>query len=300
MKCLITGISGFLAGYIAGCFKEQGYEIIGIHHSLQRPKERADRMYRVHLPDEDIYDVIAMEQPDVVIHAAGTASVPYSMQQPYEDFSISVPATAIVLDAMKEHAPEATFVFLSSAAVYGDPEELPIKETTDVAPISPYGYHKKMGEDLCLEYHRIFNLCTKVARIFSAYGAGLEKQVVYDTIRKFQEDEVVQMYGTGEESRDFIHAKDIARGLFAIAQDSGSEVVYNLASGMEISIAELCTRIADLTNSEKPVRFDGQREPGKPVNWKADISKISSIGFKSAVTLSDGLSSVIDAIISDA
>lgn len=294
MKCLITGISGFLASYISTAYKESGYDIVGVHHSLIKPEKRADRLYRVHLPHNDIYKVIEMEKPDVVIHAAGTASVPFSMKEPYTDFSVSVPATAILLDAIRKHTPEAQFIFLSSAAVYGNPSNLPVHENMETSPISPYGYHKLMGEELCREYHEIYDLNTTVLRIFSAYGPGLQKQVVYDTVKKFNNDKTVELYGTGEESRDFIHARDIADAIFTIAEIDDTELIYNLAAGWEITIRELSETIKKLMNSDKKITFNGEHEPGKPNNWVADISRIKQTGFRPGISLDEGIKTVIE------
>jgi UDP-glucose 4-epimerase len=294
-KCLITGISGFLAGYIAEQFKQKGYEIVGIHHSIQKAQNRADRYYRIHLPHEDIYDVIKLEKPDIIVHAAGTASVPYSMDYPYIDFSISVPATAIVLDAIRQKSPETRFIFLSSAAVYGNPAQLPIKEDHSVNPISPYGYHKLMGELLCNEYRAVYGLDTKIARIFSAYGAGLDKQVIFDLMMKFlREEGPVRLYGTGKESRDFIHAKDVARAIRAIDQAPIPHHIFNVASGNEITIAELAKAIKHKCGSSKDFEFNNKTEPGKPNNWVADIQLLDKIGGAPEITLSEGLEDVFD------
>lgn len=293
MTVLITGISGFLATYISRMYRQQGAKVIGIHHSLIKPEGRADKLYRVHLPHNDIYKVIEMEKPDVVVHAAGTASVPLSMKQPYTDFSISVPATAILLDALRTHAPASRFIFLSSAAVYGNPHKLPIDEQMDAAPISPYGYHKLMGEELCREYATIYNMQTTVLRIFSAYGPGLTKQVVYDIICKFMNEPEVRLYGTGQESRDFIHARDIASAIYSITSVADQDLVYNLASGTETKISELAHLIKQKMGSGKPVTFNGEMEPGKPNNWVSDISRIQKTGFQPKISLPDGIASVI-------
>ena len=296
MKCLITGISGFLAAYISQKFSDHNFKIIGIHHSLVKPQNRAERCYRIHLPHKDIYKVIEMEKPDVVVHAAGTASVPFSMEHPYTDFSVSVPATAILLDALRRHAPTADFFFLSSAAVYGNPQKLPVTEEATTAPISPYGYHKLMGEELCREYRKIYGLNTIVLRIFSAYGPGLHKQVIYDTVKKFMQQKEVHLYGTGRESRDFIHGQDVANAIYSLSQQSEAELIYNLASGREVTIKELAETVKELMNSDKKITFSGEHEPGKPNNWAADISRIKQAGFSPSISLENGIDSLIQSV----
>jgi len=298
MKVLITGISGFLATYLSESFLKKNYEILGLSHAFINQQFENVQYLNLHLPDNRIYDVIKTEQPDVVIHAAGTASVPKSVESPYEDFSISVPGTAMLLDALRLHKPDAHFIFFSSAAVYGNPEILPITENSFVQPISPYGFHKRMGELLCEEYSTIYGLNTSILRIFSAYGKGLNRQVVFEITRKLisssDNNENIEFYGTGDESRDFIHASDIVQAVQCLIQTKkrGFEI-YNCASGKELLIKDLALKIKEYANNETRYVFNGNVRKGDPLNWTADISKMQELGFTPQVNIENGIQEMI-------
>lgn len=298
MKILITGISGFLASYLVNDFEKKGNEIIGISHEAKKATLKEHKLFTLHLPDKEIYKVIKDEQPDVVIHAAGTASVPISVESPYNDFSISVPGTAMLLDAIRLYKPDAHFIFLSSAAVYGNPDQIPIKETSAIHPISPYGFHKRMGELLCEEYATIYGINCSILRVFSAYGKGLKRQVVYDIVSKFvkalEAKSTVTLWGTGKESRDFIHALDVAQAINLIINNpkEGNQI-YNCASGNELSIQKLAEIVNQQMGKEVDYQFNQQTRKGDPLNWVADISRLSTLGFNPTVSIESGIKEIV-------
>ena len=125
-------------------------------------------------------------------------------------------------------------LYPSSAAVYGRAAMLPIPETSPLAPISPYGVHKVVAEDLCRSYGRTFGLHVAIVRIFSAYGVELRKQLLWDASRKVLAGDF-RFDGTGNETRDWVHAEDVARLMLIAAEHAQSDVpVVNCASGIEV------------------------------------------------------------------
>jgi nucleoside-diphosphate-sugar epimerase len=186
--------------------------------------------------------------------------------------------------------PSCHFVILSSAAVYGNPIELPIKEETPCQPISPYGYHKYICEILCKEYESIFKIKSSVLRVFSAYGERLRKQVIFDLCRKFSDSSTnrIELFGTGNETRDFVHAVDIAQAIERIhtADTSG---IFNVASGIQTRISEVVEMIKDCFHSNKGIHYSGLSRPGDPLYWQADISKLSSLGFQQHMSIHKGI-----------
>ena len=230
-------------------------------------------------------------KPEVCIHCAGPASVGLSMEDPASDFSASVPVTFNVLDTLRRCSPQSKFLYTSSAAVYGNPPSLPVKEDQVLQPISPYGFHKFLCEQLAAEFRRVYGLRTAVGRIFSAYGTGLKRQVLWDICEKASKSGVLTLRGTGEESRDFINVRDVARALLLLSEKAPCEgEAYNLASGKETTIRALQEILVEGLASGVAVRFDGSSTPGDPLNWRADISRISSMGFETEIDLREGAS----------
>lgn len=290
---LITGVSGFIGRYVARLFSEYGWSVVGVDNSLPENSPTAYLIaYRqMSLPDLGFADLLKEYTPEVCIHCAGRASVGASIVNPHADFYTNAALTFEVLDALRQHAPACRFIFLSSAAAYGNPKNLPISEAHSVIPLSPYGFHKLQCEQLCLEFARIYGLQTASVRIFSAYGPGLRRQVMWDICQKALSQPVVTLQGTGQESRDFIHVSDIAKALLILASVAPMQgELYNLASGREVTIRELANLVLATLDIEKKLEFDDVIPEGTPLNWQADISKLMFLGFNPAVTLEKGVS----------
>lgn len=289
---LVTGVAGFLGRYIARYFNQQGWSVIGISNA---PPENAPvaslaAYYSMHLPHAELSALLQQYKPEVCIHCAGRASVGLSMSDPAADFHSGTALTFEILNALRLNAPDCRFVFLSSAAVYGNPASLPVVETQSLAPLSPYGFHKSQSEQLCLEFAKVYGLSTASARIFSAYGPGLRRQVIWDICQKVIEQHALVLQGTGQESRDFIHALDIAKAIEQIIQ-MGSMMgeSYNLATGREVTILELANLILEVLEVDRSPQFDSVVPTGSPLNWRADVSKLQALGFVPSVPFERGI-----------
>jgi UDP-glucose 4-epimerase len=174
--------------------------------------------------------------------------------------------------------------------VYGNPLKLPVDEKQIPAPISPYGFHKLMCEQLAIEFHKIYGIPTTIVRIFSAYGAGLRRQVLWDICEKASSQKILRLQGPGNDSRDFVDISDVAQGMYLLIEKSQCQGdVYNLASGTETSIRTLQELVVDELGMDIKVEFDGLVVPGNPLNWRADMSRLSAMGFKPKVNLREGV-----------
>ena len=224
----------------------------------------------------------------------GEGIVQRSIEDPEDDFLMNTAMTCSMLEALRAAAPDCHFIFPSSAAVYGDPVALPIVEGALPAPISPYGFHKLQAEQLCREYSEVHGMTTTTLRIFSAYGPRLRRQVVWDICRKALTEPTVHLQGTGLESRDFIHVRDIAAAISVVASSDRTprHNTYNLASGRETSISDLADLVLSTLGLEVDVAFDAVDTPGMPGNWRADISRLRAAGFEPQVSLEDGIDDV--------
>ncbi len=292
---LITGARGFLGTEISRFFGEAGWRVIGID-AFPPPEVLPLGMvtyYPISLPNPVFEQIVADHHPAVCVHAAGCASVGLSMDEPAADYRGNTVLVFEVLEALRRKAPDCRFLLLSSAAVYGDPASLPVTEAHPIRPLSPYGYHKRQAELLCEEFASIYSLPTASVRIFSAYGPGLRRQVVWDICQKVLTAGKLALHGTGAESRDFIHASDIARGLHLLATKAPcTGEIYNLATGREVTIAELAAQLLAALGCEVLPAFDGAATPGNPRNWRADITRIAALGFQPAISLESGLGEV--------
>jgi UDP-glucose 4-epimerase len=284
-KLLLTGAAGFLGRHIARQFAADGWSVVGLDVVAPENALRGNGIEytQLALPSARLGEIVAVVEPTACLHCAGRASVPLSMEDPTADFHGNVVLVMDLLDALRRHSPRCQFTLLSSAAVYGNPVRLPVTENDAVAPLSPYGFHKRQAELLVEEYARVYG-------IFSAYGPGLRRQVVWDICERLLRQGTLQLSGTGAESRDFVHAADIAAALIIIAQSAAEPgAVYNLGTGQETSIAELADRLRETLGISGRTEFDGIQRAGDPLNWCADIGRISALGFTPKVSIESGL-----------
>lgn len=289
---IIIGAAGFLGRYAARHFHEQGWSVIGIDciPPENAPLAILDSYHDLRLPSDEFERLVAHIVPDVCVHSAGRASVPLSFTDPAADFYDGPLLTFNILNALRLQAPECRFLFLSSAAVYGNPVLQPVQEKHEAHPISIYGFHKQQCEQLCLEFARVYGLRTASCRIFSAYGTGLRRQVIWDICEKAMTRSELILQGTGQESRDFIHARDIARALEIVATTAPMDgEIYNLATGREVTIEELSHLILKALRLNITPVFNGVVPPGTPANWRADVSLLTNLGFAPSIGLEAGV-----------
>jgi len=285
MKILILGACGFIGQNAVKYFSKGGNEV----YSADIIYSTKPNYFQI-LKKENYQEIFSSHQYDVCLNAAGSAHVQFSFQHPLKDFSLNTTFVYEILSYIKVHNPKCKFINLSSAAVYGNPKHLPIKETHEVNPLSPYGLHKYYSELICKEFHKYFGLHTCSLRIFSAYGNGLKKQLFWDLYQKTLSNQTLTMYGTGNETRDFIYILDLLQAIELIIKKGDFESnIYNVANGEEISILEATQTFKEIINPKIKIQFNQQAKLGDPLNWKADITCIKAMGYKPQYTLQHGL-----------
>ena len=297
MKVLITGAAGFLGKYVAKEFLLMDYEVFGVDVLPPGAHDLSEAVHymQIKLPNDSLRSAIQQARPELCIHCAGTSSVAASLKDPRADFHSSVVLAEQLLAFLGDQVPDCSCVFLSSAAVYGQPERLPITEEAAIRPLSPYGYHKRLCELLFEQAARIHGMRTAILRIFSAYGPGLKRQVLWETAAQLATGRQACLKGTGQESRDFIYASDIARAVRIVFEKSPFQGnIYNLASGLETTIAEVVDGLTKLFPGIPPPLFEGLSISGDPQRWRADCSLIQSLGFKPKVQLAEGLAELAE------
>lgn len=285
-KVLITGAGGFIGAKMLQTFQSKGYSVCGWDRMNQEKVQCVDM-----LDAAAVMDGLQRVKPDIVVHAAGSADVGKSVQEPDMDFCGNVAITHNLLFGLhKLHMEGTRVVFLSSAGVYGNPSSLPITEDMPVNPLSPYALHKVMCEDMCRYFKKNYGMDVKVARIFSAYGAGLKKQIFWDMHCKAESTGRLEMFGTGNESRDYIHVDDVAQALYLLATTESKDVIFNVANGEEVTIRQVTEWFAESIGIKKErIFFNGLTREGDPINWRADNTKIKKLGYRKSVDMKEGL-----------
>jgi UDP-glucose 4-epimerase len=290
---LVLGASGFIGSHIveklsATC-RVTGVDVLA---SAQQPGNYT--FIQGNLEAALLQQILADTPVDIVIYAAGRASVQHSFTDPFADFSENSVVAFTVLDVIRRCSPTTKLIFLSSAAVYGNPQKLPVAETDTLNPISPYGFHKLQTESIAREFYTCFGIASAGLRIFSCYGEGQRKLLLWDLCNKAASGKTVLLKGVGAESRDFIHVKDVAACVqhFVETGFEGHEM-YNLASGNESSIRDIASRVLACFRDGHQLQFEGKKNEGNPDNWVADISKLKKRGFSCNISLDKGISDYV-------
>jgi UDP-glucose 4-epimerase len=288
MKILIIGSKGFIGQHLKKFLISKGHEVWGADVVVDYA--HPEQYFLIDASNADYHFIFEERSFDLCINCSGAASVPDSLQHPLRDYNLNTANVFKLLDAIRLYQPSCKFINLSSAAVYGNPEKLPVAEQATTAPVSPYGNHKWMSEKICEEFFRFFGIATCSLRIFSAYGEGLKKQLFWDLFQKTKSGDSICLFGTGKESRDFIYIHDLVQAIYLVAtQGDFKGQAINIANGAEVLIADCVQTFYSFF--EKPVTFQfmGQGRAGDPNNWVADIVNLQQLGYQQHYTLQQGL-----------
>lgn len=259
--------------------------------------DEAENYFQVNKAYPDYQPVFAAEQFDICINCSGSANVSASILDPLMDFEQNVRNVHLILSALAKFNKNCKFINISSAAVYGNARLIPINRDCTPAPISPYGFHKMISEISLKEYTATYGVQTCSVRIFSAYGDGQRKLLLWDLCNKFfsaNSNTIVELHGTGNESRDFIHISDIAQQMELVMRFAPfAGEVYNMANGKEVFIREIAQFMYDEIQPPCSYCFNGITRIGDPLNWCADISEMTAWGYLQEIPMQEGIRAYI-------
>lgn len=289
MKVLVTGASGQLGSYLLKEFDEESVTAIDVCYPGDNELRR-----EINLADIRSKEVFRLcEGKDAVIHLAAQVSVARSIEDPVTDCEINVDGTVNMLQASVKGGVRL-FIYVSTAAVYGDPLYLPINEDHPTRPKSFYGVSKLSGEF----YVRTFGECTGlryiIIRPFNIYSPKADPESPYSgVITRFVElaksGLPLTVEGDGEQTRDFIHARDVARMIRLCLHSDLEGEILNCGSGRGTSINELAEIISKSCSKDVPIKYVAPR-PGDIRHSVGDISRArKKLGFRPLINLKEGI-----------
>lgn len=275
----VTGANGFIGRHLVRHLVRCGVPVSGLGHG-----SASDELGRIGIQGwingtvtfSNLQLLQNMRRtPEVIFHLAGGSSVGAAVANPKEDFERTVASTIELYEWVRQHAPLTRVVLISSAAVYGSGHQSPIAVGAALSPYSPYGFHKSMMEALAHSYGASYGVQSVIARLFSVYGAGLKKQLLWDLCVKLSAPRVAQVTlgGSGKEVRDFIHVEDVVSQLHDIVHMAAPECpTMNMGCGQPLTVEEIAKLVVSAWGTEPAatVAFNGQRRPGDPFYLVAD------------------------------
>jgi len=298
---MITGVAGFIGSHLAEKLLELGHEVVGVDKFLDnyaRDFKNLNLSQFVNHPsfkfiNDDLVNIDLRQlliQTDYIFHLAAQPGVRSSWGAEFSHYSHNnILATQILLEACKQ-VKVRKFVYASSSSVYGDTDDLPMRESGGTRPVSPYGVSKLAAEHLCYLYWKAFGIPTVSLRFFTVYGPRQRPDMFFHILmHHLLLDEEIPLYDDGEQSRDFTYCSDIVDGLTAAAFYSGSGDVFNLGGGGEITLLKAIEMVEKISGRKiKLKRFDRQRGDVRRTRASLDLAR-KKLNYKPSVSLAAGL-----------
>jgi UDP-glucose 4-epimerase len=301
MISLVTGVAGFVGSHLAERLLAEGHTVRGVDKFLDNyPRRFKDRNLaqlskhpRFQFVDKDLVDLDLVELlggVDYVFHQAAQPGVRSSWGREFVAYTHNnILATQKLLEASKNSAIKK-FVYASSSSVYGDTNDLPMRETGMTRPVSPYGVSKLSAEQLCYLYWKEFRVPTVSLRYFTVYGPRQRPDMFFHILmRAHVGGKEIPIYDDGKQSRDFTFCSDIVEGNLAAAAYPGAGEVFNLGGGSRTTVEEV-VGIVEKISGRKPRLKMLARQQGDVRHTAAEITQAEAkLGFRPRVKLYDGL-----------
>lgn len=306
MRILVTGCAGFIGSHLCERLLDQGHNVVGIdcfteYYDRARKEANLARLreahgFTLHEVDLAVADLAPLvEDCDLIYHQGAQPGVRASWGAYFETYTRhNVLATQRLLEAVKDR-PLHKFVYASSSSIYGDAEAFPTSETMLPQPVSPYGVTKLAAEQLVYLYWRNYGLPTVSLRYFTVYGPRQRPDMAFHRfIRWALEGEPIQVFGDGEQTRDFTFVGDVVAANLAAGLGDVAGTVCNIGGGSRVSVNQVLALIEELIERPLVVQHMG-KERGDVRHTSADTSLAARLlGYAPQVDLRTGLTAEIE------
>ena len=289
MKCLVTGVAGFIGSHLAERLIEHGHTVIGIdcltdYYSINLKKNNLKDLlnyqkfsfHTLNLAKDDLKPVL--EDVDWIFHSAAQPGVRKSWGTDFKIYTENnILATQKLLESLKGSKTLKKIVYASSSSIYGDAERLPTQETDLPKPISPYGVSKLAAEHLLNLYFKNYGIPCNSLRYFTVYGPRQRPDMAFNIfIRAILNGEELDVFGNGSQTRDFTFIDDVIDANIMAASTSAAGEVFNIGGGNYISLIEVVRILEDISGINAKVNFM-ETFKGDVLHTRADITKAKNI-----------------------
>jgi nucleoside-diphosphate-sugar epimerase len=299
MRYLVTGGAGFIGSHTVDELLRRGHDAIVLDDlSTGKAENLAQAAIKVQLLQESITDLAAVRNAcrgaDCVIHLAAQTSVPRSVKDPIETNLVNVNGTMNVLVAARD-AQMKRVVFASSCAVYGKTSSLPIREDAALAPISPYGISKQVGEAYGRVFQEMYGLEFVALRYFNVFGPRQDPGSPYSGVLSIFNAALLAgteptIYGDGEQSRDFVYVQNVVEAILLAAESKTAPgLAINIGTGNRYTLNQTLAALGKITGRATTAKYASPRE-GDIRDSQADISVArNALGYRPRVDFEEGL-----------
>jgi UDP-glucose 4-epimerase len=302
MKILITGGAGFIGSAVVPALLKENYDVYVLDNLSFGNREFID------IPDshfsladirnaEEVEEIIAELNPEIVVHLAAIHFIPYCNQHPFEAADTNIRGTMNVLNACKKTASLKKFFFASTAAVYPISDE-PVSETHVLHPLDIYGLSKLTGEYLCKKFHMESGIDTIVCRFFNAFGPNeTNPHLIPEIEKQLKEGLRTIRLGNLTPKRDFIHTFDMASAFKHLLKLEGVGYdTFNLGRGIEYSVVEIVEAFGRQLKEEIKIEVDPARvRKVERQHLLADVSKLKEkAGWEPVWGMDEGIRDLVN------
>jgi UDP-glucose 4-epimerase len=299
---LVTGGGGFLGSHLAEALVECGAYVTivdnlsnGTLDNLVSVNDKVD-FHLIDIRSAAFRKLLLTENFDAIFHFAANAYIPPSIECPEYDYEINLMAPFYLLETLRKGNLRPALIIASSAAVYGNPDHIPISECDPTFPISPYGVSKLATERYVAVYACVYGLRTASLRLFSVYGPRQHKQIVYDFIQKVsQNGSKLEILGDGSQVRDLVYVKDVVQAALLIWERAPlNGEVYNVAMGTGMSTRQIAGIVAEALGVNPQLAYTGSIRPGDCEKWIACVDRIKALGFSPRYSFDEGVRETVE------
>jgi len=301
MKSLITGVAGFIGSHLAEKLLAAGHQVVGVDSYLDNYPRRFKEQNLARFIDHANFtfiesDLLELDLPaqlsglSYLFHLAGQPGVRSSWGKEFSRYTENnIAATQLLLEAAKG-AKLSKFVYASTSSVYGDTDDLPMREEGGTRPVSPYGATKLAAEHLCHLYCRAFGVPTVALRFFTVYGPRQRPDMFFHILMgALLRSEEVPLFDDGEQTRDFTYCDDIVDGIVSAALYPGQGEIFNLGGGSEVSLLDAIHLVEKVSGRQAKLKRSG-RQLGDVRHTSARLDQArNKLGYDPKVGLEQGL-----------
>jgi UDP-glucose 4-epimerase len=302
---VVTGGAGFIGSHTVDRLLENGHRVVVLDNFSTGKRANLARWAnhdRLHVAVCDVaHGIFAALAPitaqhgpvERIVHLAAQVSVVNSIANPVADGQVNYGGTLQVLEYARSHGVKKV-VMASSAAVYGDVTEMPVREDAPCQPMSPYGIHKYASEFALDYYATVHGVPTTALRFFNVYGPRQDPSSPYSGVISIFTDRAragrtLMIFGDGGQTRDFVYVGDVVRSILAGLGDGNSRLIANVGTGSEITITELAKTIVELCGGTSTIEYAPARA-GEILKSRARVDRLrDALGVIAETKLVDGL-----------
>ena len=301
MKTIVTGGAGFIGSHLVGLLLERGHSVLVLDNFITGRKENLAYLKdnpNLKLVQADVseFDEIKgyFKGIDWVFHLAALTDIVPSIVEPLKYQKNNIDGVISVLEAARQ-ANVKRFIYAASSSCYGLAEIFPTPETAPISPEYPYALTKYIGEEITLHYFKVYKLPVVSLRLFNVYGPRSRTSGTYGAmfgifLAQKLAKKPYTLVGNGNQTRDFVFVKDVAKAFLLAAESQISGEIFNVGSGNTYSINKIIKLL------EGPVAYIPKR-PGEPDCTFGDISKIKRVlGWQPTISLEEGIKFLLENI----